>query len=35
MRGIGSELGPVSTHDDYVAFVYDVCDAAGLDHYQS
>ncbi len=35
MRGIRTELGPESTHDDYVALVDDICEAAGLDHYQS
>ena len=35
MRGIGTELGPESTHHDYVAFVDEICDAAGLDNHQS
>lgn len=35
MRGIKTELGPESTHDDYVSLVSEICDAAGLDHYQS
>ena len=35
MPGIRTELGPASTHEDYVAFVDEVCAAAELDHYQS
>jgi hypothetical protein len=35
MRGIRTELGPTSTHEDYVGLIDDICDAAGLDRYQS